>query len=130
MGMSITEALRVQAIERQVAELPELKARITALESSIARGPARRTRAAAIPEPLREINARRQTRCNVLRAAIAKVLARASRPEAIRAKDVAQAIARAGFEPMPRDRTLRLRLAEVRAEMATHGNTWNCQKTV
>ena len=124
--MSIREALRLEALERLVAEL---QARVTALEAQRADAAAMQTPAHARPNPLRKLNASRQTRCNRLRAEIASVLARASDLDSITAKDVAQALASAGIEPMPSDRTVRLRLAEARAEMATRGNTGNCQKT-
>ena len=129
MSMSITETLRVQTLERKVADLSELKARIDAIEAHLGAPQGAQHVSREIPAPLRRINAFRQTRCNALRTAIANVLAMAPHSESLTAKDVAQALVRAGFEPMPRDRTIRLRLAEARAEMATHGNSGNCQKT-
>lgn len=133
MGMAITEVLRLQAIERLGAELERqlanLDARIQGLEARSAERPAlplpRRVSAAA----LEAVNGSRKSACDQLRAAIGSVLAAHPHPESITAKDVAQGLARAGFEPMPRDRTLRLRLAEVRAEVATRGNTASCQKS-
>lgn len=155
MGLSITETLRVQSLERQVAEqadriealetqvhqlggrdgnvasasvgapeIAQLAERVQRLEAQIAG--TQHTRGA--PKRLREINASRQTRCNGLREAIASIVAAHPHPESITAKEAEQALTRAGIAPMPRPRTVRLRLAEALAEMATHGNTGDCQK--
>jgi len=134
MPMAITELLRLQTVERELIDarrqIAEQAQRIQTLETRLTAARPAPGAAREIPDPLRQINASRQTRCDALRAAIGNVLAMASAPESITAKGVAQELERSGFEPMPRDRTVRLRLAEVRAEMATHGNTGNCQKTV
>ena len=130
MGMSIAETVRLQTLERQVAEVPELKARIEALEAQRAATQPVQHASRAVPAPLQQINTTRQGRRARLCEAIASILARSRHPDSLTGKDVEQALAGAGFEPMPKARTVRLRLAEVRAEMATHGNTGNCQKTV
>lgn len=127
MGMSITERLELDAVKRQAGEVPELKARIAALEAAARRTQAAPTPAPALPNQLQQINASRQTRCNALRSAIADVLAQAPHPESITAKELAQALERVGFAPIPRERALRLRLAEVRQRAATRGNTLCCQ---
>ncbi|MHB1870902.1 MAG: hypothetical protein ACYCT1_08615 [Steroidobacteraceae bacterium] len=134
---SIREMLRLQAVERAVEQLPALKqqvedlqARVGALEVHHSQASTVQTATRGLPDPLRQLNASRQGRCNRLREEIRSMLARRPNPHALTGKDVSRALERAGFEPMPSDRTVRLRLAEVRAEMATHGNTGNCQKTV
>lgn len=127
MGMSITETLRVQTLERQVAEL---QTRIESLEAQRAPTQPVQHASRAVPAPLQQINTTRQGRRARLCNAIASILTRCSHPDSLTGKDVEQALARGGFEPMPKPRTVRLRLAEARAEMATRGNTGNCQKTV
>lgn len=133
MSMAISEAVRLQAVERlaqeQARELAELRARVAALEARPSAMPSTHAEHGQLPERLRGINASRHARCNRLREAIASILAQRPDAEAITAKDLAQALGCAGFDQIPRDRTLRLRLAEVRAEMATHGNTLCCQKS-
>ena len=125
----IREMLRLEALERTSAQLQSALASVQAELAALARTRPVQAPERALPAPLHAINAARQARCNALRAALASVLAQVPHPASITAKEVAQALARAGFEPMPRARTVRLRLAEVRAEMATHGNTGNCQKS-
>lgn len=133
MSMAITEMLRLQAVERlaqeQARELADLRARVDAVEAGATGTQPAHTEPGQLPERLREINSTRQTACNALRAAIRRIVTHASDPGSITAKAVAQALRRAGYDPLPSERTIRLRLAEVRAEVATHGNTAYCQKT-
>ena len=133
MGMSITETLRLQALEHELAEatrqLADQGRRIDALEAQLAGAHPARGTVHQIPTPLCQINAARQVRCNALRAALTRVLAQVPHPASITAKDVAQELARVGFEPIPSERTVRLRLAEVRQRAATHGNTLCCRKS-
>ena len=123
MGMSIAETVRLQTLERQVAELPELKARIEALEAQRAATQPVQHASRAVPAPLQQINTTRQGRRARLCEAIASILARSRHPDSLTGKDVEQALADGGFEPMPKARTVRLRLAEVRAKRQHSGTT-------
>jgi hypothetical protein len=133
MAMAISEAVRLQAVEllahEQAQELSELRARVAALEARPSAMPSTHAEHRQLPERLRGINASRQARCNRLREAIASILAQRPGAEAITAKNVAQALGRAGFTPMPKDRTVRTHLAAARASMAAHGRTGNGQKS-
>ena len=126
MSMSIAEALRLQTLEREV---PELRKRLEALERKSAGNHSPQRRAPRAPNQLCDINAARQDRRARLCEAIASILARSRHPESLTGKDVEQTLAGAGFEPMPKPRTVRLRLAEVRQRAATHGNTLCCRKS-
>ena len=123
MGMSIAETVRLQTLERQVAELPELKARIEALEAQRTATQPVQHASRAVPAPLQQINTTRQGRRARLCEAIASILARSRHPDSLTGKDVEQALAGAAFEPMPKARTVRLRLAEVRAKRQHSGTT-------
>ncbi len=118
---------QVDALSRQVTEQAE---RIEGLQARIDNAPAHHVEPRQLPQRLQEINSARQRRCNRLREKIASILTQCQAPDALTGKEVAQALANVGFDPLPKERTVRLRLAEVRAEMATHGNTLNCQKSV
>ncbi len=133
---SIREMLRLQAVERAVEQLPALKqqvedlqGRLGALEVQCSHASAEQTAKRGLPDPLRRLNASRQGRCSRLREEIRSILAQCPNPDALTGKELAHALERAGFEPMPKDRTLRTHLAGARASMAAHGRTGNGQKS-
>ncbi len=119
MGMSITETLRVQTLERQVAELPELKARIEALEAKLGSEAPGPTSAAVIPEGLRIRNATRRANADRLHAAIAAILANSTHPDALTAKEVVRALEAANFVPLRGRRTIAEHLARLRGRGST-----------
>ena len=121
--------LRLEALERTSAQLQSALASVQAELEALAGTRPVQAPGRAIPAPLRAINAARQARCNALRAALTRVLAKVPHPASITAKDVAQELARVGFEPIPSERTVRLRLAEVRAKRQHSGNTLCCRKS-
>ena len=127
--MGIREMLRLEALERTSAQLQSALASVQAELEALAGTRPVQAPGRAMPAPLRAINAARQARCNALRAALTRVLAQVPHPASITAKDVAQELARVGFEPIPSERTVRLRLAEVRQRAATRGNTLCCRKS-
>lgn len=113
MSMSITDALRVQALERQVGEQAR---RIEALETQ--RASTQRVQSMA-PEPLKTRNATRIAKARQLHAAIEGILAASAEPDALTAKEVGKALDGEKFTPLPARRTVAAHLAQLRS----NGNT-------
>ncbi len=121
--MSITEALRLQTLERELADARRQAAehaeRIEALEARLAGDVPVQGSAPAAPESLQARNATRQAKAERLTAAIAEILVTAEHPDALTAKEVARALETRNFVPLPARRTIAMHLAQLRGR----GNT-------
>lgn len=121
--MSITEALRLETLERKLVDaerhIAEQADRIEAIEARLAGDVPAEASAPAAPESLQVRNATRHAKAERLRAAIAEILGTAAHPDALTAKEVARALGAANFEPLPARRTI----AEHLAQLRRRGNT-------
>lgn len=99
MSLSVGDRLLLQALKRLLDQ--RLLERIEALEAQVA------------ARPLAKLNAARARQSGRLDQAIAAVLAE---HPGLRAKEVGKALERAGFSPLPTERTLRLHLARSRGK--------------
>ena len=90
---------------------PELLRRIRDLEGELAH---LRRQLEAGPDTLRRVNDERQASAERLREAIAAALTREAHPEAVSAKQVMKALARAGWTELPSVRTVQRHLDALR----------------
>jgi hypothetical protein len=106
MGMAISEWMRLQALERIVAEQQK---RMEALEAQLNGKSSSRQ-----PGPLAKQNASRKACAERLHAEIERIAADHPPEQRLTAKHVLKALSRTHGDELPSERTVRLHLAAVR----------------
>jgi uncharacterized small protein (DUF1192 family) len=105
------QLIEAQRFALAAPSAPELLQRIRALEAELAR---LRAQLEAGSDTLRHVNAARRAAATHLREAIAQAVAREAHPEAVSAKLIMKALARAGWTDLPSVRTVQRHLDAVR----------------